>query len=90
MPVASRSRRSAPAGTPTARLEDMNGTTCRWTTTAGDVLEVGVAKQGAEDATALKNDLVERSQSVPTYGGEAYFKVVDSTKSVVAIWLTTS
>jgi hypothetical protein len=65
------------AGTASARLEDLNGTTCEWTNAVGDSLEVAVAKPGAKDSLALKNDLVERSQSVPTYGGEAYFQVVD-------------
>lgn len=65
------------AGTPSARLSDLKGTTCDWTTTAGDLLEVSVAKPSKADSTALKNDLVLRSQSVPTFGGEAYFQVVD-------------
>ena len=65
------------AGSPSARLADLNGTTCSWTTTAGDLLEVSVAKPSVADSTKLKNDLVVRSQSVPTYGGEAYFQVVD-------------
>jgi hypothetical protein len=64
-------------GSPAARLEALHGTTCRWSDAAGDVLEVAVAKPSEDDATALKNDLVERSQSVPTYGGEAYFQVID-------------
>lgn len=65
------------AGTPSARLADLKGTTCEWTTPAGDTLEVSVAKPSAKDGTALKDDLVLRSQSVPTFGGEAYFQVVD-------------
>jgi hypothetical protein len=65
------------AGTPSARLSDLNGTTCTWTTAAGDLLEVSVAKPSVKDSTALKDDLVVRSQSVPTYGGEAYFQIVD-------------
>jgi hypothetical protein len=65
------------AGTPSARLADLNGTTCEWTTPAGDTLEVSVAKPSVKDSTALKDDLVLRSQSVPTFGGEAYFQVVD-------------
>lgn len=64
-------------GNPSARLADLNGTTCSWTTPAGDLLEVSVAKPSAKDATALKDDLVLRSQSVPTFGGEAYFQVLD-------------
>lgn len=63
--------------TPSARLSALKGTTCRWTTTAGDLLEVSVAKPSGKDATSLKNDLVLRSQSVPTFGGEAYFQIVD-------------
>ena len=66
-----------PVGSPSARLANLKGTTCDWTNTAGDLLEVSVAKPSANDATALKNDLVLRSQSVPTFGGEAYFQVVD-------------
>jgi hypothetical protein len=65
------------AGTPAANLAALHGTACRWTNAAGDVLDVAAAKPSERDATALKNDLVERSQSVPTYGGEAYFQVVD-------------
>lgn len=64
-------------GSPSARLADLSGTTCDWTTTAGDLLEVSVAKPSPADSTSLKNDLVVRSQSVPTFGGEAYFQVVD-------------
>ena len=65
------------AGSPAARLAALGGTACRWTDSAGDVLEVAAAKPSVKDATALKNDLVRRSQSVPTYGGEAYFQVTD-------------
>jgi hypothetical protein len=65
-------------GTPAARLADLNGTVCRWRDIAtGDSLEVAVAKPSRTDATALKNDLVDRSNSVPTYGEEGYFQVVD-------------
>lgn len=66
-----------PTGSPSARLAALNGTTCDWMTPAGDLLEVSVAKPSQKDATALKDDLVLRSQSVPTYGGEAYFQVVN-------------
>jgi hypothetical protein len=65
-------------GTPAARLADLDGTVCRWRDIAtGDSLEVAVAKPSRSDATDLKNDLVDRSNSVPTYGEEAYFQVVD-------------
>lgn len=65
------------AGTPAAQLMALRGTVCSWTDAAGDLLEVAIAKPSAADATRLKNDLVRRSNSVPTYGGEAYFEIVD-------------
>ncbi|MFD1721693.1 hypothetical protein [Amnibacterium endophyticum] len=65
------------AGTPAAQLADLKGTACAWTDAAGDMLEVAVAEPSRKDATQLKNDLVRRSNSVPTYGGEAYFQIVD-------------
>lgn len=64
-------------GTPAAQLADLKGTACAWSDPAGDLLEVAVAEPSKRDATRLKNDLVRRSNSVPTYGGEAYFEVVD-------------
>lgn len=65
------------AGSVAAQLASIGGTACSFTDSAGDLLEVAVAKPSAEDAVALKNDLVRRSNSVPTYGGEAYFEIVD-------------
>ncbi len=65
------------AGSVAAQLTAIGGTACAFGDAAGDVLEVAVAKPSAADAAALKNDLVRRSNSVPTYGGEAYFEVVD-------------
>ena len=64
-------------GSVAAQLVAIDGTACAFTDAAGDLLEVAVAKPSAADARALKNDLVRRSNSVPTYGGEAYFEVVD-------------
>lgn len=65
------------AGTVAAQIADLRGTACAWTDSAGDLLEIAVARPSAADATRLKNDLVRRSNSVPTYGGEAYFDTVD-------------
>lgn len=66
-----------PSSSPAALLERLSGTTCSWTDDAEDLLEVAVARPSAADALALKNDLVARSNSVPTYGKEAYFRVAD-------------
>ena len=59
------------------QLAQLRGTACAWTDDAGDRVEVGVARPSRADAVALKNDLVRRSNSVPTYGGEAYFRILD-------------
>ncbi|MDQ1513492.1 MAG: hypothetical protein QOC59_1334 [Microbacteriaceae bacterium] len=66
-----------PAATsPAKRLADIGGTVCAWRDgTTGHLLEVAVAEPSQKDAEALKNDLVDRSHSVPTYGEEAYFDV---------------
>lgn len=62
------------AGTASARIAGLGGTTCEWTDgSTGHTLEVAVGRPSAKDLLALKNDLVERSTSVPTYGEEAYF-----------------
>jgi hypothetical protein len=67
----------APTSTsPVAHLAALNGTVCAWKDAkTGHVLEVAVARPSDADALALKNDLVERSNSVPTYREEAYFQV---------------
>ena len=64
------------ADSPVAHLAALGGTVCAWKdATTGHVLEVAVARPSDADALALKNDLVERSNSVPTYHEEAYFQV---------------
>jgi hypothetical protein len=64
------------SASPVAHLAALNGTVCAWKDAkTGHVLEVAVARPSDADALALKNDLVERSNSVPTYGEEAYFQV---------------
>jgi len=61
---------------PVAHLAALDGTVCAWKDAkTGHVLEVAVAHPSDADALALKNDLVERSNSVPTYHEEAYFQV---------------
>lgn len=65
-----------PADSPAAKLAALGGTVCAWRDAkTGHELQVAVAHPSASDALALKNDLVERSNSVPTYREEAYFEV---------------
>ncbi|MDH2445109.1 hypothetical protein QDR37_14235 [Amnibacterium sp. CER49] len=61
-------------GSPAARLAALHGTVCAWKdASSGHLLEVAVAKPSTADDLAMKNDLVDRSNSVPTYGVEGYF-----------------
>ncbi len=62
-------------GSDIAKLAALDGSVCEWTG-GGHSVQVAVAKPSAKDLLALKDDLVERSNSVPTYGEEAYFQVV--------------
>jgi hypothetical protein len=65
-----------PSDSPVAHLAALGGTVCAFKDAqTGHQLEVGVARPSPEDDLALKNDLVERSNSVPTYREEAYFQV---------------
>jgi hypothetical protein len=64
------------SASPVAHLAALDGTVCAWKDAkTGHLLEVAVARPSDSDALALKNDLVERSNSVPTYHEEAYFQV---------------
>ena len=67
----------ASAGSIGAEAAAAGGMTCRWVhETSGITLDVSVAQLTPAAATARKNDLVQSSNSVPTYGVEAYFQVV--------------
>jgi hypothetical protein len=71
------------ADSPVAHLATLGGTVCAWKDAkTGHVLEVAVARPSDADALALKNDLVERSNSVPTYHEEAYFQVSEGAGEV--------
>lgn len=51
-----------------------HGVACEWTNqTSGDTIEISLAQPSTSAATALKNQLVTSSTSVPTYGVEGYF-----------------
>ena len=72
-------------GSDAARIAALRGRTCRWIDTASNAaVEVSVAKPSKHDLLRLKDDLVERSNSVPTYGEEAYFQLVKKVGQVEA------
>jgi hypothetical protein len=63
------------AGTDAARIQRLGGTVCEWRdASTGHIVRVAVARPGPTDQLALKNDLVNRSHSVPTYRVEGYFR----------------
>lgn len=72
-------------GSDAARVAALQGRTCRWIDRDSNAaVEVSVAKPSKHDLLLLKNDLVERSNSVPTYGEEAYFQLVKKVGQVDA------
>jgi hypothetical protein len=71
------------ADSPVAHLAALGGTVCAWQDgTTGHLLEVAAARPSDADDLALKNDLVERSNSVPTYREEAYFQTTNGVGEV--------
>lgn len=67
---------SPAAGSPAAEAVSLGGVACAWVNlTSGDTIEVSVAQPAPETLTALANDLVVSSSSVPTFGVEGYFSV---------------
>ncbi|HEY4224605.1 MAG TPA: arginyl-tRNA synthetase [Pseudolysinimonas sp.] len=71
---------SPKGGSAAAAAASEQGLACRWTNgTSGDNIDISVAHLDAASITALKDQAVEASTMVPTYGDEAYF----STKSGV-------
>jgi hypothetical protein len=63
-------------GTDAATAISEHGIACRWQNqTSGDTIDISVAHLDAASIEALKNDAVEKSTMVPTYGDEAYFSV---------------
>ena len=72
-------------GSSAASIVAAKGTACGWQdSSSGSTLQVAVARPSAADLLTLKNTLVDTSNSVPTYGEEAYFKVTDSVGEVDA------
>ena len=64
------------AGSAAATAKSEQGIACRWSNqTSGDTIDISVAHLDAATIESLKNDAVEKSTMVPTYGDEAYFSV---------------
>ena len=58
-----------------AQVAEADGTVCDWVDAAGDHVTVGVAAYDEASLTAIANDLVASSNSVPSYGVEGYFSL---------------
>ena len=83
------------SGSPAATALSEQGIACRWSNqTSGDTIDVSVAH--LDDATIenLKNEAVEKSTMVPTYGDEAYFSVSSGVGTAIVFqgdyWLVAS
>ena len=64
------------AGSAAATATSEQGIACRWSNqTSGDTIDISAAHLDAATIESLKNDAVEKSTMVPTYGDEAYFSV---------------
>ncbi len=64
------------AGSAAATAKSEQGIACRWSNqTSGDTIDISVAHLDSASIETLKNDAVEKSTLVPTYGDEAYFSV---------------
>jgi len=62
------------SGSPAATAKSEQGIACRWQNqTSGDTIDISVAHLDPASIESLKNDAVEKSTMVPTYGDEAYF-----------------
>jgi len=62
------------AGTEAATIVAAKGLACQWVNqTSGELVQVAVANLPSDKLTALKNNFVMNSNSVPTYGVEGYF-----------------
>lgn len=72
------------AGSAAATAKSEQGIACRWQNqTSGDNIDVSVAHLDAASIESLKNDAVEKSTMVPTYGDEAYFSTSGGTGTAI-------
>jgi hypothetical protein len=64
------------AGSAAETAKSEQGIACRWMNqSSGDTMDFSVAHLDPASIEALKNQAVEKSTMVPTYGDEAYFSV---------------
>lgn len=62
------------SGSAAATARSEQGIACRWQNeSSGSNIDISVAHLDPASIEALKNDAVEKSTMVPTYGDEAYF-----------------
>ncbi|MEO6534058.1 MAG: arginyl-tRNA synthetase [Pseudolysinimonas sp.] len=74
----------AQPGSAAATAKSEQGIACRWSNqTSGDTIDVSVAHLDAASIEALKNETVQKSTMVPTYGDEAYFSVTGGVGTAV-------
>lgn len=83
------------SGTVAAEAVTLEGVACQWVNqTSGDTIDLSVASLDADGLEALKNEAVQESTMVPTYGDEAYFDVADGVGTAIVFdrsyWLVVS
>ena len=83
------------SGSAAATAKSEQGIACRWQNqSSGDTIDISAAHLDAAAIEALKNDAVEKSTMVPTYGDEAYFSVTGGVGTAIvfqgAYWLVAS
>jgi hypothetical protein len=83
------------SGSPAATAKSEKGIACRWQNqTSGDNIDISVAHLDATSIESLKNDAVDKSTMVPTYGDEAYFSVSGGVGTAIVFqddfWLVAS
>jgi hypothetical protein len=71
------------------------GVACAWVNlSSGETIEIAAAQPAPERLTALANELVTSSNSVPTFGVEGYFSLTDGVGVANAFpapfWVTAS
>jgi hypothetical protein len=82
-------------GSAAADAVALDGVACQWLNqTSGDTIDLSVASLDADALETLKNEAVEQSTMVPTYGEEAYFEVADGVGTAIVFdrsyWLVVS
>ena len=83
------------SGSAAADAVALDGVACQWLNqTSADTIDLSVASLDDDAIEALKNESVEESTMVPTYGDEAYFEVEDGVGTAIVFdgnyWLVAS